>query len=225
MIHGVARFLDAHTLAIDTADQSGVRQISGDVIIIAIGSAPVQPALFPFAHSRVWDSDEILELKHMPRTLAVVGAGVIGSEYACTFATLEAKVHMIDGRDTLLPFMDHEISDTLQQAMIDLGIQFHWKENVVACEPHDHHVRLALDSGRELIVDAVLVAAGRTSHTDRLNPEAAGLHLGKRGLISVNEYFQTNVSHIYAVGDVVGFPALASTSAEQGRVAASHACG
>jgi NAD(P) transhydrogenase len=224
LIHGAARFLNAHTISVAGAGE-GEQRLYGEVIIIAIGSAPVQPPLFPFAHSRVWDSDEILELKHMPQSLAVVGAGIIGSEYACTFAALGRKVHIVDGRDALLPFLDQEVSETLQRAMMALGIEFHWNENVVSCEASDDHVRLKLASGRELVVDAVLVAAGRTSHTEQLNPEAAGLLLGKRGLIPVNDYFQTNVPHIYAVGDVVGFPALASTSAEQGRVAASHACG
>jgi NAD(P) transhydrogenase len=173
----------------------------------------------------VWDSDEILEITHVPKRLVVIGAGVIGSEYACTFAALEGKVEIIDGRDTLLPFLDLEVSQKLQHAMTELGITFRWKTSVVSCEATDHEVRLTLDTGEVVVSDAVLVAAGRASRTELLNPDAAGLHLGKRGLIPVNEHFQTNISNIYAVGDVVGFPALASTSAEQGRIASSHACG
>lgn len=225
LVHGVGQFVDAHTVEVDPEGGGEPVHLTAEFILIAIGSAPVQPPLFPFDHDRVWDSDEILELKHVPKRLAVIGAGVIGSEYACTFAALDSQAEVIDGRDTLMPFLDLEVSQTLQKAMTELGIKFHWKTNVTGCDASDTEVKLTFDSGETQTYDAVLVAAGRTSRTDRLNPDAAGLHLGKRGLIPVNEQFQTNIPNIYAVGDVVGFPALASTSAEQGRIAASHACG
>jgi NAD(P) transhydrogenase len=136
------------------------------------------------------------------------------------------KVHLIDGRDALLPFLDLEVSQALAAAMTALGITFHWKEQATACDaPAAGDVRLTLSSGKVLEVGAVLVAAGRVSPTDELNPDAAGLLVGKRGVLPVDDHFRTNVKHIYAVGDVVGFPALASTSAEQGRIAAAHACG
>jgi NAD(P) transhydrogenase len=182
--------------------------------------------MFPFEHNRVHDSDELLYITAMPRSLAVVGAGVIGSEYACMFATLGTRVHVIDGRDSLLPFLDPDISKTLAAAMEKLGVVFHWKENITkCCAPKVGEIELGLSSGQELSVDHVLVCAGRASPTADLNAGAAGIGLSSRGLIPVDECFRTAVPHIYAVGDVIGFPALASTSYEQGRVAACHACG
>jgi NAD(P) transhydrogenase len=158
--------------------------------------------------------------------LAVVGAGVIGAEYGCTFSALGAEVHILDGRDVLLPFLDAEISEALAGAFQRSGIVFHWKENVQKCIPLDSDgVRLELSSGAELTSDAVLVAAGRQSNTANLGLEKAGVKTGARGVIPVNEHFQTNVENIYAAGDVIGFPALASTSAQQARQAVRHALG
>ncbi len=228
LIHGSACFLDCHTVKVEIPGKQPDLTLSAETFVIAIGSTPSRPDLFPFDHPRVLDSDEVVELPEIPKSLAVVGAGVIGSEYACTFATLGCKVSVIDGRDTLLPFLDWQISQALTNAMVDLGIDFHWQERVAEChvpESDAQNLRLTLTSGKVIEVDAVLVAAGRESRTADLNPDAVGLLLGKRGLIPVNEHFQTNVPHVYAVGDVIGFPALASTSAEQGRVAACHACG
>ena len=187
---------------------------------------PSRPALFPFQHNRVHDSDELLFITAMPRSLAVIGAGVIGSEYACMFATLGTRVHLIDGRDALLPFLDPDLSKTLAAAMVRQGVVFHWKENVTKCSaPKVGEIELTLSSGEELTVDHLLVCAGRTSPTADLNAAAAGIGLSSRGLIPVDEHFRTAVPHIYAVGDVIGFPALASTSYEQGRGAAYHSCG
>jgi NAD(P) transhydrogenase len=220
LIHAAARFVDSHTVAVED------RVLRGESIIIAIGSKPVRPDLFPFDSPKVHDSDELVNLGEVPKTLAVIGAGVIGSEYACTFAALGVKVHLIDGRDCLLPFLDLEVSQALTAAMTALGITFHWKEQATACDaPDAGDVRLTLSSGKVLEVGAVLVAAGRVSPTEALDPDAAGLLVGKRGIVPVDDHFRTNVKHIYAVGDVIGFPALASTSAEQGRIAAACACG
>ena len=172
------------------------------------------------------DSDELLFITQMPRSLAVIGAGVIGSEYACMFAALGMRVHLIDGRDTLLPFLDPDLSKALALAMERQGVVFHWKESITSCSaPRVGAIELCFKSGECLVVDHVLVCAGRTSPTTELHPENAGVGLSNRGLIPVDEHFRTAVPHIYAVGDVIGFPALASTSAEQGRVAACHACG
>src|SRR6185295_17385979 len=136
--------------------------LRGDSILIATGSQPTRPKEFPFEHPRVWDSDEILELERVPKTMAVIGAGVIGSEYASTFQALGVQMHVIDGRDGLLTFLDEELSKRLQRAMSDLGIRFHWKKRVKACTaPKKGPIRLTLDSGAPLSVDAVLVAAGR----------------------------------------------------------------
>jgi NAD(P) transhydrogenase len=223
LIHGTASFIDANTIHV--AGASGGRTFRAGTVLVATGSSPYRPPEFAFADHRICDSDQILHIAHMPKTMAIVGAGVIGSEYACTFAALGVKVHVVDGRDRLLPMLDDEVSSTLAQAMDDLGIVFHWKELVTACEapksPGD--VKLRLTSGATLTVDTVLVAAGRTSNTETLGLEAAGVTLGKRGLIPVDTNYRTNVSNIYAVGDVIGAPALAATGVEQARVAMSHA--
>ncbi len=224
-IEGLASFLDPHTLRVAGADHSETL-ISGDSIIIATGSSPFHPPIFPFEHDLVHDSDEILTLKCLPKSLGVVGAGVIGSEYACTFAALGVEVHILDGRDELLPFLDKECSTALEAAMVRMGIQFHWGERVETCTADDSaKVRLRCASGKEFSLDGVLVAAGRTSNTQDLNLPAAGITPAARGLLTVDSCFRTSVAHIFAVGDVIGFPALAATSAEQGRAAAFHACG
>ncbi|MCS6865055.1 MAG: Si-specific NAD(P)(+) transhydrogenase [Gemmataceae bacterium] len=227
VFHGTGRFLDPHTIRVEhPTPPGGFTDLRAEKIIIAIGSKPIRPPVFPFEHPRVHDSDELLYITSIPRSLAVIGAGVIGSEYACMFAILGVRVHLIDGRDTLLPFLDPDLSKALRRAMEDEGIVFWWKDAVEACHaPRAGEIELRLKSGRELAVDHVLVCAGRTSAANALRPELAGLGVTSRGLIPVDEHFRTTVPHIYAVGDVIGFPALASTSAEQGRVAACHAFG
>lgn len=227
VVQGTGSFADPNTVKVGRpTPPGGYTLLKGDKIIVAIGSAPARPPQFPFQHSRVHDSDELLFLTAMPRSLAVIGAGVIGSEYACMFATLGTRVHLIDGRDSLLPFLDADLSKALAAAMTRQGVVFHWKENVTKVQaPRVGEIELTLSSGDELTVDHLLVCAGRTSPTGDLNAAAAGIGLSSRGLIPVDEHYRTAVPHIYAVGDVIGFPALASTSAEQGRVAASHACG
>ncbi len=224
---GTGRFLDPHTVRVSRPTPPGGHfDLRAEKIVIAIGSTPVRPAVFPFEHSRIHDSDELLYITSIPRSLAVIGGGVIGSEYACMFAALGVRVHLIDGRDVLLPFLDPDLSHALAQAMEKQGIVFHWKEQVEVCKaPRVGEIELKLKSGAELAVGHVLVCAGRTSYADRLGPEVAGFGLTPRGLIPVDEHFRTSVPHIYAVGDVIGFPALASTSSEQGRVAACHAFG
>lgn len=243
--HGDARFVDPHTLHVQTiaecqADGDPKHQhestggelfLRGEKILIATGSSPGRPPAFPFGLG-VFDSDTILELVNLPRSMAVVGAGTIGSEYACTFAALGTEVHIIDSREVLLPFLDAEISRALVAGMERNGIIFHWKERAEACavldpaEPGKRgKVELRLTSGETLTVDEVLVAAGRESNTRCLDLPAAGLEAGERGLIRVDGTFRTTVPHIYAAGDVVGFPALASTSMEQARRAVRHAFG
>jgi NAD(P) transhydrogenase len=223
LLHGQATLVDPHTVSVRAADGT-VSVVRGDHLLIATGSSPARPADFPFDHAHVHDSDEILSIDELPTKLAVVGAGVIGAEYACTFAALGIEVHVIDGRDSLLDFLDHEISRVIAAAMERHGIIFHWKERVVACEtPAGGGVHLTLTSGTRLAVSDVLVAAGRSSNTGSLGLAAAGLTPGKRGQIPVNEWFQTEVPHIYAAGDVVGPPALAATGMEQARVAVCHA--
>ena len=222
LFRGTASFVDAHTLCVHGPD--GDTWLRGDTVLIASGSAPLRPPEFDFDDARICDSDEILGLQRLPQRLAVVGAGVIGCEYACTFAALGAAVHVIDGRDTLLGFLDAEVAGALAEGMTDLGITFHWRTRVVRCDcPPRGDVQLHFDTGQTLEADTVLVAAGRVSNTAALGLAAAGLAAGKRGLLEVDRYFRTAVPHVYAVGDVIGFPALASTSMEQARVAMTHA--
>lgn len=221
---GEASFADPHTIRILADGQETF--VAGDKILIATGSAPFHPPEFPFEDDRVHDSDEILRITAMPRKLVVIGAGVIGCEYACTFAALGVEVHLVDGRNVLMPFLDEEISGRLADAMAANGVTFHWNERVSACDasrPGD--VVLTLSSGAELSCDNLLVCAGRQSNTGDLNLAAAGVAPGQRGLIPVNGQFQSAVPHIYAAGDVAGPPALASTGIEQARVAMAHAFG
>lgn len=219
---GTASFEDAHSIRVQPQNEV----LRGRNILIAIGSAPVRPRMFPFDRPEVYDSDTILNLDRLPRRMAVIGAGVVGSEYASTFAALGTEVHVVDGRDQLLPFLDAELSRALGEAMARNGIIFHWKEKVQSCNAAGAgSVELKFASGGTLSVDAVLVAAGRKSDVARLNLSAAGVASGEHGAIPVDEYYRTNVPHICAAGDVIGFPALASTSMEQARRAVRHALG
>ena len=218
--HAAATFVDPNTVRVGPD-----KLLRGDKILIATGSSPVRPAEFPFEHPHVHDSDEILEIGSLPKSLAVVGAGVIGAEYACTFAALGVAVHLIDGRDALLGFLDREISENIQRAMIAAGVHFVWKEKVTRCDaPPVGNIRLTLTSGATLMVSDVLVAAGRQSNTGDLNLAAAGLTPGKRGLIKVDAQCRSEMPHIFAAGDVIGSPALAATGMEQARMAMCVAC-
>src|SRR5436190_12246532 len=218
--HGAATFVDPNTVRVGPD-----KLLQGDKILIATGSSPVRPAEFPFEHPRVHDSDEILEIGALPKSLAVVGAGVVGAEYAGTFAALGVQVHLIDGRDSLLGFLDREISENIERAMTAGGVHFIWKEKVTRCDaPPTGDVALTLTSGATLAVTDVLVAAGRKSNTADLNLTSAGLTPGHRGLIQVDAHYRSEVSHIFAAGDVIGPPALAATGMEQARMAVCVAC-
>lgn len=222
LFHGNASFVDPHTVRILTDD--GETLLRGEKFLIATGSSPLRPPGFPFEDDRVHDSDEILALTEMPKTLVVIGAGVIGSEYAGTFAALGVEVHLIDGRNKLMPFLDEDIADTLTEAMMANGVRFHWKQRVVGCDASQPgNVILTLSSGATLSCDGVLICSGRESNTSQLNLDAAGIVPEKRGLIPVNSHYRTSVPHIYAAGDVIGAPALAATSIEQARHAIAHA--
>jgi len=230
---GSASFVDPHTVSLQAIPgkdgQPAASEnilLRGENVLIATGSSPVRPELFPFGKGEIYDSDSILKLDRIPKTMASIGAGVIGSEYGCTFAALGAKVHIIDGRDSLLPFLDAEVSQALATAMERTGVTFNWNEKVEKCEIlPSGEVTLSLSSGTSLTVDAVLVAAGRQSNTESLNLSVAGVTTGKRGIIPVDDQYRTNVPHIYAAGDVIGFPALASASMEQARRAMGHMLG
>jgi NAD(P) transhydrogenase len=221
-IYGRASFDDPHTIRV-THEGRLDRVLYGNVILLGTGSVPTRPRDVPFDDPRVHDSDHILQLDRLPKTMAVIGAGVIGCEYSTIFSALGIKVVLIDGRDRLLGFLDAEVADRLRLQMQFLGVDVRLKEGVTRYVPQADGVRLELKNGGSILVDQVLVAAGRVANVRGLGLKKAGLAVNERGLLTVNERYQTAVPHIYAAGDVIGFPALASTSMEQARVAMVHA--
>jgi NAD(P) transhydrogenase len=223
--YGHATFLDPHRLVIEGSDGTH-RTCSAAVIVLAVGSRPAHPATIPFDNQYVLDTDTILYLDRIPRTLAVIGAGVVGCEYASIFATLGVKVTLLDTRPEILDFLDHELKQRLLYRMLNAGVVMHFGEEVTAVTiPEPDRVESHCASGKVVTAERVLYAAGREGNTERLSLEAIGLKTDRRGLLPVNEHFQTTIPHIYAVGDVIGFPALAATAMHQGRLAAAHAFG
>jgi NAD(P) transhydrogenase len=221
---GVASFVDADTVAIQAAD--GRRQVvDAGAIVIATGSRPVRPASIEFDEESILDSDGILNLNRIPQSLVVVGAGVIGMEYASMFAAVGTKVTVIDTRRELLPFCDAEIIRALQLSLRDLGVVFRLGETVEAVERHESGALIMLKSGKRIVGETVLYSAGRQGATAGLGLERVGVETDKRGQIQVDAHYRTSVEGIYAVGDVIGFPALAATAMEQGRIAALAALG
>jgi NAD(P) transhydrogenase len=224
LFHGRAHFTGPHDLVVECANETS--RLETEYVLVACGTKPARPASIPFDGKRVFDSDEILQLETIPRSLIVVGGGVIGLEYAIMFATLGVRVTVIDGRQNLLEFCDREIVDTLLFHCRSLEMMFRLGEDVIGV---DHikgdRVAVQLESGKRLIGDSVLYAAGRVGDTAELNLTAAGLEPDDRGRVWCDENHRTWKEHIYGAGDVVGFPALASVSMEQGRRAVCHAFG
>jgi NAD(P) transhydrogenase len=218
-IQGQAAFEDAHTVTV------GSRKLKGEIILISTGSKPNRPAEISFDDVHTFDSDTFLQMDRIPKSLAVIGGGVIGCEYASIFMALGVKVTLVDGRDRLLPFLDAEISDRLRDRLKELGMNFWFNERPVKVENSATGAKLTMKSGKVLETEAALFAAGRRAAVDGLALEKAGLAVNDRGYIAVDENYKTAVPNIYAAGDVIGFPALASTSMEQGRVAVCHAFG
>jgi NAD(P) transhydrogenase len=226
VLNARASFVDPNTVRLDYFDGRGQRDVTADKIMIAVGTVTTRDPHIPFDGQTVFTSDDILELDKMPRTLAVVGAGVIGLEYATIFSALGVRVTLIDKRDRLLPFIDHEITDALAYHMRQSRVALRLGEAVCTMEPcSGPRGRRVLESGKHIVADKVLYSVGRSGATADLNLEAAGLAADDRGRLVVNDCFQTEAPHIYAVGDVIGFPSLASTSMEQGRLASCHAFG
>ena len=222
LYQGSARFVTPTRMAVTNA--LGEEIIEGSVVLIATGSSPVRPADIPFDGETVLDSDNMLSIDRVPESLAVVGAGVIGSEYASMFAALGVEVHLVDGRTALLPHIDHEIVRILLGEMQNrLNVTLHLGCEVQSIEKVDGRVALTLKDGHCFVVDKVLYAAGRNSNVEGMNLDGIGVETGNRGLVLVDEHYRTSVPNIYAAGDVIGFPALASTSMEQARVAVVHA--
>jgi NAD(P) transhydrogenase len=217
-VWGDARFVDPHTLAVRRPGWPEAH-VSGEYVLVATGSAPFRPPMYPFDHANVYDSDEIVRVDFIPKSMAVVGGGVIGCEYACLFAALGVKVVLIEARSTLLSFLDGEMSLLLAERMRHLGIDLKLGDTVEQVTLLARGVALALKSGARFEADIVLVAAGREANTSTLELQRAGLTAGKRGALEVDAHYRTQVPHIYAAGDVIGFPALAATSMEQARLA------
>ena len=224
VFYGVGSFLGPHEIAVQTTTGSEVLQ--AEHVLLAGGTRPARPSHIPFDGVRVFDSDELLELDRIPRSLIVVGGGVIGIEYAIMFAILGVHVTVVDGRDRLLEFCDAEIIDTLLHHARSLNVVFRLGEQATRVQRlKQEMVSVELESGKRLIAENVLFSVGRQGNSDGLNLPAAGLEADRRGRVRCNEDFRTEVPHIYAVGDLVGFPALASASMEQGRRAACHLMG
>src|ERR1700757_1202450 len=222
-VQGQAAFEDAHTIAV--VNGGSTRRLRGEIILIATGSKPHRPAEISFDNVHTFDSDTFLQMERIPKSLAVIGGGVIGCEYASIFMALGVKVTLVDGRDRLLPFLDSEISDCLRDRLKELGMDFWFNERPVKVENSSSGAKLTMKSGKVLETESALFAAGRRAAVDGLALEKAGLALNDKGYISVDANYRTAVQHIYAAGDVIGFPALASTSMEQGRVAVCHGFG
>ena len=229
VLNAQAAFVDPHTVHLAYVDGRNQRDVTATHIIVATGTFSTRDPHIPFDGQHIFISDDILRLERLPRTLAVVGAGVIGCEYASLFAALGVRVTLIDKRTRLLSFVDAEIIDALAYHLRQNRVTLRLGEEVSRLEPvgdaNDQRVKISLASGKQIVTEKALYSIGRTGATDRLNLPAAGLRADERGRLSVNANYQTDVPHIYAVGDVIGFPSLASASMEQGRLAACHALG
>ncbi len=222
-VRGAATFANEHTVIVTARDAT--RTLSASAILIATGSCPHRTSEIPYDQKFIFDSDSVLTMDRIPESMIVVGGGVIGCEYASIFAALGMKVALVDGRDRLLPFLDKEIAERLQTKLHSLNVQFHFGERMAKVERAGGGIQMTLSSGKTLDAETALFAAGRRGNIDGLNLEKAGVEVNQRGLIVVNENYETSAAHVYAAGDVIGFPALASTSMEQGRLAVCHAFG
>ena len=225
LLVGHARFVDPHTIAVEDPAQRETTTITGDYIVIATGTTPARPSGVEFDEDRVLDSDGILDLKSLPTSMVVVGAGVIGIEYASMFAALGTKVTVVEKRADMLDFCDPEVVEALKFHLRDLAVTFRFGEEVTAVDVGAVGTVTTLASGKQIPADTVMYSAGRQGQTEHLELHNAGIEAESRGRIWVDDKFRTKVEHIYAVGDVIGFPALAATSMEQGRLAAYHAFG
>jgi NAD(P) transhydrogenase len=222
---GHGRIVDRNTVSVEAIDGS-TTTLKTKFILIATGSSPLRPDHLPFGNSRIVDADEILDLNHIPDTMLVAGGGVIGCEYACMFAEIGVSVTLAEAAAAVLPFVDSECRDHLLRSMGDAGIDIRLNTSIAeAVVDEGDSVCARADDGDEIRCDVLLWTAGRCSNTYDMGLDDLGIALGTRGLIEVDEQYQTNVPGIYAAGDVIGFPALASTSMEQGRIAACHMFG
>lgn len=225
LISGNARFENPHMIIVIDKEFRLSHQIKADVFIIATGSKPRNPINVPFDNDVILDSTRLLGIDKVPKNMLVLGGGIIGSEYASFFATLGTEVTIIDKKDHILPLLDSEIAIVLQTALTDLGLRFKGNKEPIEIKRVGDKASVTFKDGSQMEADVLLYALGRSAAIDSLHIENAGLSINERGYIPVNPLFQTVVPHIYAAGDVIGGPSLASTSMEQGRLAARHACG
>lgn len=224
VMHGHASFVDDHTIKISSSEGDMTR--TAEKIVVAVGAKPYRPSNIQFNGTSIFDSDDILNMVKLPRDMTVVGGGVIGTEYGSMFAALGVHVTIVDARKRLLGFVDEEIIECLQYQLRSMGVTLRLGEEVKSCRPReDGQVVTELKSGKVIVSDSILYSAGRQSATDDLGLENINLKADERGRMTVNEFYQTEIPHIYAAGDVIGFPALASTSAAQGRLTSCHAFG
>jgi NAD(P) transhydrogenase len=228
LFQGAAQFVDEHTVAVVGVDGQTRLRFRGDVIVIATGSSPNHPPDVPFDGECVFDSDTILQLPRMPRSMVVLGAGVIGVEYASIFAALGLQVTLVDTRDRLLPYLDREVAGVLERELRRMGIAMIHDDRHASIERRltdPPRVLVTTKGGNLIEADVLLYAVGRDGNTKGLGLEQIGIQPNERGLLEVNEQLQTAIPHIYAVGDLIGYPALANTSMDQGRRAIRHALG
>lgn len=225
LIYGNARLENRYEVRVYDDDGKALYVVDGRVIMIATGSTPRNPTHVPFDDQVILDSTRLLSIDKVPRSMLVLGGGIIGSEYASFFAALGAEVTVVDKRDRILPALDHEIGHHLHMALTGIGLKFVGNKEIKSIEKIDHRGVVNFKDGTRLEADVVLYALGREAEVDFLGINNVGIELNERGFIPVNALFQTVVSNIYAVGDVIGPPSLASTSMEQGRLAARHAFG
>lgn len=221
VIAGSARFAGPHLIEV-VRDDLVVELLEARYVVIATGSRPYRPQDIDFGHRRILDADKILEVDFTPQSLVIYGAGVIGSEYASMFRNLGIKVTLVNTRDKLLSFLDDEIIDALAYHLRNQGTIIKHNEEMDRIEGRERDIVLHLKSGKKVRADALLYAQGRTGNTDGMNLEAVGLKPNSRGQLDVDEHYRTSVPHIYAVGDVIGYPSLASAAYDQGRFAATH---
>lgn len=221
VVTGDAKFIDAHTVEV-THEIGETSTLSSEFILLAVGTRPFRPSTVPFDGETVFDSDEIIHFNKMPKTLTVIGGGVIGVEFATVFSALDVAVTLVEERSSILDFCDKEIIDEFQHQLRDRGMVLRLEEKVSSIKKSNNRVITTLESGKLLQSDMLLFAAGRSGAVDSLDLDKAGLTADSRGKVTVNNHFQTDVPSIYAAGDVIGFPSLAATSMVQGRLAACH---
>ncbi len=222
LIQGTGALKDARTVEVARPDGT-VETIAGEAVLIATGSYPLRPPEYPFDDGRFYDSDTILHLDRLPRSLAVIGAGVIGCEYAAVFSILGIEVHLLDRRERILPFVDREIGDRLRDHMEGAGVRFHFGADCLRHRACEGGVELDLTDGSAIRAEKVLYAGGRLGASRGLGLERLGVPVNAKGHIRVDGHYETPVKGVYAVGDVIGWPALVSTAMEQGRIAVGHA--